>query len=666
MTCDVDNEGRCSSHPFVQLKRKGRSGEWKALLDSCPLCLMDDSNRSGQSTSSASSALVPLSSENNTNNSNWELPLPLKSPMRDSKVKFATEMEGRQVRKDLQFTLPSSNTYVVASSSESLPGHAHDYDQDDDDDDDDHTTSTSSHHPFSSMRSSLSHSGNMFSGACSVVSTASAHSAHSIRSSAQSVGGSLRTSALKSLPKYKACPKKMKDDSEREVPTMSMDLDIDEDSESEDESAVLPSTADGDKDDMKEETKKLPLPPKLPKPQPPPARKQRSTSRHRESKSGNSSTDRKRSSSKSSTKRSTITVQRRSSTDTNETPLSSRPDPEEFPCNVSAGSNHHHIHQHQGSPPPPSQQTLVRQNSPRPYTNVVVNHNREDDEVSAISFMGSVQTCPVPPHYGHHHLHNSSNSRHSQQCEPIDEDNHSTNNEQDSNQPEDPLYQINTNNYDSKGRCVDHPHIRLRKKKMLGRGWKVLMSACPDCCVEELRRIKLVESDRKKQGSRREKKKSSSKHRRRGSSSRGTSMPPPLPSKALKESDDTASLSGSSGGSNDPSRRTTIQMDQVVPIVKKSNQDGIYVRCMQWTDDKGDKGSYTGEVDSRFIPNGMGSMEYEDGTVKKGDWKNGGCRRNASFSATSPRRDRSSTSGMPRSRSCSVGARNVSTQIVEC
>ncbi|EED93292.1 predicted protein [Thalassiosira pseudonana CCMP1335] len=626
MTCDVDNEGRCSSHPFVQLKRKGRSGEWKALLDSCPLCLMDDSNRSGQSTSSASSALVPLSSENNTNNSNWELPLPPKSPMRDSKVKFVTEMEGRQVRKDLQFTLPSSNTYVVASSSESLPGHAHDYDQDYDDV---MTTIIPHQHPptiHSPPCDPLSHT-------------------------------------------PVTCSREHAASSPQPVPTLLIPSDPLLNRESEDESAVLPSTADGDKDDMKEETKKLPLPPKLPKPQPPPARKQRSTSRHRESKSGNSSTDRKRSSSKSSSKRSTITVQRRSSTDTNETPLSSRPDPEEFPCNVSAGSNHHHIHQHQGSPPPPpppSQQTLVRQNSPRPYTNVVVNHNREDDEVSAISFMGSVQTCPVPPHYGHHHLHNCSSSRHSQQCEPIDEDNHSTNNEQDSNQPEDPLYQINTNNYDSKGRCVDHPHIRLRKKKMLGRGWKVLMSACPDCCVEELRRIKLVESDRKKQGSRREKKKSSSKHRRRGSSSRGTSMPPPLPSKALKESDDTASLSGSSGGSNDPSRRTTIQMDQVVPIVKKSNQDGIYVRCMQWTDDKGDKGSYTGEVDSRFIPNGMGSMEYEDGTVKKGDWKNGGCRRNASFSATSPRRDRSSTSGMPRSRSCSVGARNVSTQIVEC
>ena len=39
-----------------------------------------------------------------------------------------------------------------------------------------------------------------------------------------------------------------------------------------------------------------------------------------------------------------------------------------------------------------------------------------------------------------------------------------------------PAEQLNTNEWDSKGRCVRHPHIRLRKKKMLGKGWKVLMS----------------------------------------------------------------------------------------------------------------------------------------------------------------------------------------------
>lgn len=39
------------------------------------------------------------------------------------------------------------------------------------------------------------------------------------------------------------------------------------------------------------------------------------------------------------------------------------------------------------------------------------------------------------------------------------------------------LSKMNTNEYCAKGRCVRHPHVRLRKKKMLGKGWKVLMSA---------------------------------------------------------------------------------------------------------------------------------------------------------------------------------------------
>ena len=52
---------------------------------------------------------------------------------------------------------------------------------------------------------------------------------------------------------------------------------------------------------------------------------------------------------------------------------------------------------------------------------------------------------------------------------------------------------VNTNNYDKKGRCIVHPHIRLRKKKFMSRlclgsssnnGWKISL-ACPDCCVDE-------------------------------------------------------------------------------------------------------------------------------------------------------------------------------------
>jgi hypothetical protein len=34
--------------------------------------------------------------------------------------------------------------------------------------------------------------------------------------------------------------------------------------------------------------------------------------------------------------------------------------------------------------------------------------------------------------------------------------------------------------YDDKGRCVKHPHIKLRKKKMLG-GWKVMLVRVYHC-----------------------------------------------------------------------------------------------------------------------------------------------------------------------------------------
>jgi len=43
--------------------------------------------------------------------------------------------------------------------------------------------------------------------------------------------------------------------------------------------------------------------------------------------------------------------------------------------------------------------------------------------------------------------------------------------------------------YDDRGQCPRHPHIQLRKKKMMG-GWKVLLVHCPDCCIEEMRKLK--------------------------------------------------------------------------------------------------------------------------------------------------------------------------------
>ena len=349
---------------------------------------------------------------------------------------------------------------------------------------------------------------------------------------------------------------------------------------------------------------------------------------------------------------------------------------------------------------------------------------------------------------------------------------------------------INTNDYDDKGRCVHHPHIRLRKEKMFGRGWKVLMSACPDCCVDELRRIRLVEENNKRRMRERADRLERSErsvdgsmdashrsgvdgrsvdgsHRSHGSrhgqnhppepqayssvrsngsqqelqlrssvrsiGSRST-VPPPPPPRSVKRSpsqdtqssrrapsqesyryapppknirspsqdthrsssrrapsqesyrhapppslskrspsqdsfrnasvsltsahrarrspsvsskdrrhsgdDATASLTGSEPISDSdrsaltpgPERQDVLRKkrssrsssgESQEPLDASENRGTIHVREMQWTDQKGQAGTYTGQVNDRFVPSGHGTMDYEDGCIKEGEWKNG-------------------------------------------
>lgn len=42
---------------------------------------------------------------------------------------------------------------------------------------------------------------------------------------------------------------------------------------------------------------------------------------------------------------------------------------------------------------------------------------------------------------------------------------------------------------DERGFCRRHPTVRLRKKKLM-RGWTVKLSNCPECCLDEMRRVK--------------------------------------------------------------------------------------------------------------------------------------------------------------------------------
>ena len=66
--------------------------------------------------------------------------------------------------------------------------------------------------------------------------------------------------------------------------------------------------------------------------------------------------------------------------------------------------------------------------------------------------------------------------------------NHNSNANTNTNKPLNNI-EINTAEFDKKGRCVRHPTVRLRKKQLF-RGWKTLLSNCPECCLDEMRRVK--------------------------------------------------------------------------------------------------------------------------------------------------------------------------------
>jgi len=380
----------------------------------------------------------------------------------------------------------------------------------------------------------------------------------------------------------------MRVQSNSEVTTMSMDLDIDEDSESEDETSE------------QQQPQQIPLPPTQTKRKPPPP--PRRQSRHKEEKSKVNPRVIGKSPVRSCVRRST------NSTSENTLIQGSRPDPEDYNHNAIVCTEIQ------------ARQERRLSNSSGPF----IMTRDVSDEVSAISFMGSVYSNTQSQFNVDSLLPYQENDVTPEDANDFDFDN------------DDQDISISTNSYDSKGRCVRHPHVRLRKKKILGRGWKILMSACPDCCVEELRRIKSEAS----------KKNSITKN----NSSVGTKKVLPRSSLNDKESDDTASLSTSSQGS--------VNMDQVMPVVSKKEQDGIFVKNMMWTDVNGRRGSYTGEVDAKFIPNGQGSMMYEDGAREEGEWKHGGIK---SSGRSRPRASERSS----RSRSASIrpGTRSRSTSV---
>jgi len=569
---NIDSQGRCRDHPFVQLQRLSpRTGEWKALLDACPLCVMDDNTLASASVSGSCVDVDDLPPHEETN------------PLVVVRARASQHNEEEVGRGRTSERLPMENGLVTMRGS----------------------SRSSSRVRFSSPTQQEGESTAIIPASTSLPAQGTPSSellselscvdgVMSVAGSNGSVGGEtpmLTRSALKALPKYKSCEVAMRrsmKESEK-VTTMSMDLSIDSDGEEDENGSLygeqqqqhqqraMIAHPSGDGDDQslgdqsvdsvdrtdnsidlfEAEEKKVELcrqaAPPAPAPQVeqnfPPANPSESIDLRQKNHSYQppktmTTTTPTGSSNNNSNSRRHRSVERSNSTSgssKNKNKRSSsmqirRPDPEEFPCGASqaSGSNNSSSRRSSSSrgrpsnghgkaasynnypPPPPAAQPPRIGHHPPPrdpppnYANLVVNPEPTyDDEVSTLSFMGnSVHTnpsvtsyskyadgddneAPPPPLYLHEEEPNNNNqaaqrdAAKSEAAEELDDD-----------APMPPM--INTCDYDSKGRCVHHPHIKLRKKKYFGRGWKILMSACPDCCVDELRRIRLVEEHNRK------------------------------------------------------------------------------------------------------------------------------------------------------------------------
>ena len=245
---------------------------------------------------------------------------------------------------------------------------------------------------------------------------------------------------------------------------------------------------------------------------------------------------------------------------------------------------------------------------------------------------------------------------------------------------------INPCDYNELGWCRRHPStVRMRKKKLVS-GWQVLLSQCPQCCLDEMMRIQRLsnkealerQSSSKGEGeslagfSKKSNSSKSSSHKKstKGSSSkaskesnRGSSSKVSKESSIHKESSHqktekksnkkkTEKMSsppikqlhlvtrpiGNDGNEGDETRSvgtaSTITMTHSSVSERwqnhrtgsyNSSDDIARVTRMPYTDPHGGYGWYTGEVNSSTgAPNGIGTMNYADGdVVSEGLWHNG-------------------------------------------
>jgi hypothetical protein len=196
-------------------------------------------------------------------------------------------------------------------------------------------------------------------------------------------------------------------------------------------------------------------------------------------------------------------------------------------------------------------------------------------------------------------------------------------------------------------------------------GWKILIGHCPECCLDEMRRVRdeIEGVDRKKKKDKKKSKKSPSKKlERKESDERSkdgvvslTSDPnhggrPSRRHHPDGESEATSSTAQMSGGgsvvseqyyraegapghhhSNSDTLRTSYSPHHPYqpPPPPRPQAHGPVERTMVLSmtfidPQSGQRGTYTGQVNStNHKPDGKGTVYFNDGTIAEGSWKNG-------------------------------------------
>jgi len=140
--------------------------------------------------------------------------------------------------------------------------------------------------------------------------------------------------------------------------------------------------------------------------------------------------------------------------------------------------------------------------------------------------------------------------------------------------------------FDDEGYCHRHSNVRLAKRKFTG-GWKILLDRCNECVADE-KDSKLVSSRRSRSKS--------------------------VCSRSSRHDDRRRHLCRLSDATSEV---------EAVSASNSSNHKKKSVKKMNYTDDTGKEGFYSGYVNNQYKPHGRGAIGYQDGTKYNGTWIEG-------------------------------------------